>query len=213
MRSATVQTLERRDREPLPIPDSLAADRWVRTVILAAGYTLTGIVGLTLAVPPGYATPVWPPSGIALAALLLWGPRVWPGVAIGSVLVNIAVAATTAELTLDWIGVVVAFSVAAGSTVQALVCASMLQRGVGVAQVFESGPATLLFTGIAAGACLIASSWGAATLSVLGVVPADQFLPTWHTWWLGDLIGMLVLAPIFLTWRQSLLTGRRVWRL
>ena len=63
--------------------ESLASERWVRIAILASGYTLTGIVGLSLAIPPGYATAVWPPSGIALAAVLLWGPRVWPGIAMG----------------------------------------------------------------------------------------------------------------------------------
>ena len=213
MPSATVDAnFERRDRESTPIHDSPAADRWVRIVILAAGYTLTGIVGLTLAVPPGYATPVWPPSGIALAAILLWGPRVWPGVAIGAVLVNLAVALTTAELAFGWTTIAIAFSIALGSTIQALAGAGALQRWVGVPQIFESGPATLLFTGITAVACLVASTWGAATLSVAGVVSQEQFLHSWQTWWLGDLIGVLVFAPIFLTWRQSLHIGRRVWR-
>ena len=63
----------------MPIVESLTADRWVRVVILTAGYSLTGIVGLSLAIPPGYATAVWPPSGIALAAILMWGPRVLAG--------------------------------------------------------------------------------------------------------------------------------------
>src|SRR5687767_10997572 len=147
MRSATVQTLERRDREPLPIPDSLAADRWVRIVILAAGYTLTGIVGLSLAIPPGYATAVWPPSGIALAALLLWGPRVWPGIAVGSVLVNLAVALTTAGVAFNATSVIIAFAIAVGSTIQALAAAGAIKRSVGVSEIFESGLATLTFTG------------------------------------------------------------------
>ena len=93
----------RRDRESTPITESLTADRWVRIVILASGYTLTGIVGLSLAIPPGYATAVWPPSGIALAALLLWGPRVWPGIAIGSLLVNLGVTLTTGDVGLTWV--------------------------------------------------------------------------------------------------------------
>jgi len=182
-------------------------------VILAAGYTLTGIVGLSLAVPPGYATAVWPPSGIALAALLMWGPRVWPGIAIGSVLVNLAVALTVAEPAIGWIGVVIALSIALGSTMQALVCAGALRRWVGVQRIFESGPATLRYTGIAVVACLVASSWGVATLSVAGVIGTEQFLPSWLTWWLGDTIGMLVFAPVFLTWRQSLHVGRKSGRL
>ncbi len=191
----------------------MTADRWVRVIILAAGYTLTGIVGLSLAIQPGYATAVWPPSGIALAALLLWGPRVWPGIAAGSVLVNIAVAVSTAGGEFTGLSVIIAMSIAVGSTVQMLVCAEAIQRWVGVSQVFEAGQATLLYTAIAAVACLVASSWGVATLNVAGVLQPDQFLDSWLTWWLGDLIGILVFAPVFLTWRQSLHVGHRRWRL
>lgn len=193
--------------EVTAIKESSIADRWVRVTILAAGYTLTGIVGLSLAIPPGYATAVWPPSGIALAAVLLWGPRVWPGIAAGSILVNVAVALTTAEAAFGPVSIAIAVSIAAGSTVQTLICAGALRRYVGVAQLFETGPATLAFCGIAAAASLVAASWGAATLSVAGVASESQFLESLQTWWLGDLIGILVFAPIFLTWRQSLQLG------
>ena len=203
----------RLDGESTSLTETLAADRWVKVVILAAGYTLTGIVGLSLAIPPGYATAVWPPSGIALAALLLWGPRVWPGIMIGSLLVNLAVALTTAEVGVNWASSIIALSIAAGSTVQGLVCAAALERWVGVPKIFESGPAMLLFTGIAATACLIASTWGAATLNIGGLVSSANFLDSWQTWWLGDLIGMLVFAPVFLTWRQSMQIGTKPWRL
>jgi diguanylate cyclase (GGDEF)-like protein len=203
----------RPDTESTPIAESLAADRWVRIVILTAGYTLTGIVGLSLAIPPGYATAVWPPSGLALAALLMWGPRVWPGIAAGSLLVNVGVALTTAEVEFSLVSIVIAASIAAGSTIQSLVCAGALRRWVGVAQIFESGPATLAFTGLAAVSCLVASTWGVATLEVTGVIASTRILDSWQTWWLGDLIGILVFAPVFFTWRQSLQIGRKVWRL
>ena len=185
----------------------------MRVIILAAGYTLTGIVGLSLAIPPGYATAVWPPSGIALAAILLWGPRVWPGIAAGSVLVNLAVALTTASATFHAASVAIALSIAVGSTVQVLVLAGAIRRYVGVSQLFETGPATLGFTGISAACCLIASTWGAGSLSFGGAVGPEEFLDTWQTWWLGDLIGVLVFTPAFLTWRQSLQVGRKPWRL
>ncbi len=200
------------DREPR-IQDTIAADRWVRIVILAAAYTLTGIVGLSLAVPPGYATAVWPPSGIALAAVLLWGPRVWPGIVVGSVLVNLAAALTTANGDFTAMSVVIAFAIGAGSTAQALAGAGAIRRWVGVSQIFESGPGTLMFTGLATAACLIASTWGVAALSVAGIIRPDQFLDSWLTWWIGDVIGMVVFAPVFLTWRQSLQVGRKPWRL
>jgi diguanylate cyclase (GGDEF)-like protein len=200
-------------QESTPIRESLAADRWVRVTILAAGYTLTGIVGLSLAVPPGYATPVWPPSGIALAAVLLWGPRVWPGISIGSFLVNVAVAITTSAVEFNLLSLVVAAAIAVGSTVQALACAAALRRWIGVARLFETGRATLAFAGITAASCLVASTWGVATLAVTGVIGAAQFLDSWQTWWLGDVIGVLVFAPVFLSWRQSLNIGQKPWRL
>jgi diguanylate cyclase (GGDEF)-like protein len=187
-------------------------DRVIRIVILAAGYSLTGIVGLSLAIPPGYATAVWPPSGIALAAVLMWGPRVWPGVWIGSFLVNVAVALTTAGVEVNLASHTIAASIAVGSTLQTLVAAYSLKRWVGVDALFESGSATLAFTGITAAGCLIAASWGAGTLLFGGVVNTSNYLDSWQTWWLGDLIGMLVFAPVFLTWRQSLQVGRRPWR-
>jgi diguanylate cyclase (GGDEF)-like protein len=199
--------------ESTAIRASSSADRWVHIAILAAGYMLTGIVGLSLAIPPGYATAVWPPSGIALAAVLLWGPRVWPGIAAGSVLVNVAVALTTAEAAFGFISILVAMSIGIGSTVQSLVCAGALRRFVGVAQLFETGPATLTFAGIAAAACLIAATWGIATLGLSGVAASTQLFESWMTWWLGDLIGILVFAPVFLTWRQSLQIGRKARRL
>jgi diguanylate cyclase (GGDEF)-like protein len=155
---------------------------------------------------------VWPPSGIALAALLMWGPKVWPGLWVGSFLVNVAVALTTANVDVNLTSLGIAASIAVGSTFQALVSAYALRRWVGVAALFESGSATLAFTGITAAGCLIAASWGAGTLLIAGVVDTSNFLDSWQTWWLGDLIGMLVFAPVFLTWRQSLQIGRRPWR-
>ena len=165
--------------------------------------------------PPGYATAVWPPSGIALAAVLLWGPRVWPGIAAGSVLVNLGGrrhhgrrrrslrSASSSRV-----------SIAVGSTVQALVCAGAIRRWVGVSQVFETGPATLMFTGHRRGRLPHRLDLGRRDAERRGRRPQpDQFLDSWQTWWLGDLIGILVFAPVFLTWRQSLQVGRKPWRL
>ena len=198
----------------MPIAESLTTDRWVRVVILAAGYSLTGIVGLSLAIPPGYATAVWPPSGIALAAILMWGPRVWPGIAIGSILVNFGVAFTTATTGFTLLSFVIALSIAAGSTVQALACAGAVERWVGVNKLFETGPATLAFTGIAVVCCLIASSLGRRDPECRGRGRGLGFpFQSWQTWWLGDLIGVIVFAPVFLTWRQSLQIGRKPWRI
>ncbi len=63
----------------------------LRTSGLMLAYLLTGQLGLLLAIPPGYATAIWPPSGIALAGVLLFGYRVWPGILVGSFLINVQI--------------------------------------------------------------------------------------------------------------------------
>jgi integral membrane sensor domain MASE1 len=70
----------------------------VRIVALAIAYYVVGRIGLMLAISPGYATIIWPPSGIALGALIVWGSAVWPGVVIGSFVLNVAVSAGTHSL-------------------------------------------------------------------------------------------------------------------
>ncbi len=211
--SADSQILTGDKRRLRAAADLLFHDRLIKILILAAGYCLTGIVGLSLAIPPGYATAVWPPSGIAFAAILMWGPRIWPGIWVGSFLVNITVALTGANAGLDFTSLVIAVSIAVGSTLQALVGGYLLQRWVGVERFFVSGPATLAFTSIAALCCLVASTWGVTSLKLAGIVDWAAYRESWQTWWLGDLIGVLVFAPVFLTWRQSLQIGRKPRRL
>ncbi|MGH8130756.1 MAG: MASE1 domain-containing protein [Steroidobacteraceae bacterium] len=211
--SADSQILTDDDRRVRAAAHSLSFDRFVKILLLTAGYGLTGIVGLSLAIPPGYATAVWPASGIALAAILMWGPRVWPGIWIGSFLVNVAVAFTGTIAEVNLTSLLVAVSIAVGSTLQALVGGFVLQRWVGVERIFESGPTTFAFTGIAAACCTLAATWGVTTLRLAGYVDWVTYRESWQTWWLGDLIGVLVFAPVFLTWRQSLQVGRKPWRL
>ena len=125
---------------------ALSVDRLLKVVALTFGYCLTGGLGLSVAIPPGYATAVWPPSGIALAAVLLWGPRVWPGIWLGSFLLNVWVAwSANADFSATNLGI--AASIGVGSTLQALLGAFLLKRWVGVGRLFESGPAVLALCG------------------------------------------------------------------
>ncbi|MGB5131788.1 MAG: MASE1 domain-containing protein, partial [Steroidobacteraceae bacterium] len=191
----------------------ISVDRWLKTIVLACGYCFTGGLGLLLAIPPGYATAVWPASGIALAGLLWWGPRVWPGIWVGSFLVNVWVAYATTNATPNFTSLTLAASIAIGSTLQAMLGALLVQRWVGAGRLFASAPAILSFTGIAALCCLLAPTWGVTSLTLTGVVRVDEFFESWRTWWLGDLIGVLVITPVLLTWRQVLQFDRRPWQL
>src|SRR5687768_18477758 len=92
-----------------------------RVTLLIFLYVVTGKLGLLLAVPPGYATVIWPPSGIALGMLIVGGARLWPGVFAGSLLLNALNSGVFAEA--DWLSakMLAAACIAAGSTLQALV--------------------------------------------------------------------------------------------
>lgn len=185
-------------------------DRLRKIVALALGYGVAGALGLLLAVPPGYATSVWPSSGIALAGLLLWGTRVWPGIWLGSFFVNVWVAYAS-QGDVGPLGYAIAANIAVGSTVQAMLAALLIRKWVGVSKLFEVASATVAFAALTAICCLIASTWGVATLKLAGLVEFGTIGESWRTWWLGDFIGILIVAPTLMTWRLLLPLDSPPW--
>ena len=163
----------------------------LKLAVLVVAYFVTGWLGLLVAIPPGYATAVWPASGIALAGILWWGARVWPGIWLGSFLVNVWVALTATNAEINVTSLAVAAAIAVGSTLQALLGAFLLQRWVGVGRLFERGSTILAFVAVEALSCLLAPTWGVTSLCFAGIVDWTAFLDSWRTWWLGDLIGVL----------------------
>jgi PAS domain S-box-containing protein len=164
----------------------------------AAAYLLAGLLALQLAIAPSYAAPLYPSAGIALAAVLVYGARVVPGVAIGAFLVNLSLSAQRGNLDLSALGLPA--WIALGSALQAWVGAWLVRR-------FARHPDTLheprdiavLFGAGATLACLIAATLATAGLALTRTVPADELLVTWSTWWVGDALGALIAAPIALT--------------
>ncbi|MFA5940025.1 MAG: EAL domain-containing protein [Sinimarinibacterium sp.] len=179
----------------LPAPDRRG---WfVRAVLLALLYCLSGWAGLQLAQPPGYATPIWPPSGIMLAMLLLWGGRLWPGVWLGSFAVNVWVGCAQAAVTSDVLWV--AAAIASGSTVEGLVGAGLVRRYVAAPTTLDDGTDVWRFFalgGLASAA--IAATVGSLTLYWSGGLSADEFMFHWLTWWIGDCMGVFLVAPLLL---------------
>ena len=105
---------------------------WLRNVLLlAVVYFVTGKLGLLLAVPPGYATAVWPPSGIALVGLLLLGPRHWPGVTLGSFCVNVGLSFDASSTVAITKSLAIAFSIALGAGMQGVAGVWLLRRFIG----------------------------------------------------------------------------------
>lgn len=171
-----------------------ASVRWVaypgRVILVAAVYFATAKLSLLLAIPPGYATAVWPPSGIALAATLLLGYRIWPGIWLGAVLVNLTVKAS----------VVTAVLIGTGNTLEALAGAALIRHFVGTPYRFERGEDVVKFVALAALACTIAATIAVASLTLEGSVSRYDFFPNWWTWWQGDAAGIIIVTPLVLSW-------------
>ena len=181
----------------------------VRAAVVAAGYYLAGKTGLLPAISPGFATAVWPASGVALAAILLFGYRMWPAVLLGAILINV-------ELSIDgyaqgpsrWAAVT--FSVALGSTLQAVVSAFLIRRFLGFPNPLNQDSAILRFLLLGSPiGCLIGPTWGMATLLVGGSHQWNTLPLDWFTWWVGDAIGVLIFTPLILVWFAE---PRRIWR-
>lgn len=164
------------------------------SLIIALAYVLSGRLGLLLAIPPGYATAIFPPAGVALGALLLRGRQASIGIWIGSLLLNI------------WIGggvslfsVLIAALIATGSTLQALAGHWLIARFVGLPITFEEGRTHGRFAVLAACvATIIGASVGTLCLWWAGLLPGPAVPFAWLTWWVGDGIGVLLVTPVVL---------------
>ena len=140
--------------------------------------------------PPGYATAVWPPSGIALAALLLGGGRLWPAVWAGSFAANV---------TIDG-ALLTALVIATGSTLQGFLIAALARRYVGVPKRFESVDQVVRFLLLVALGSVIAPTFALLPLALSYRMALPELAGNWATWWQGDACGMLVFAPLILNW-------------
>ncbi len=161
-----------------------------KTGALAVCYFVAATASLLLAIPPGYATAVWPPSGIALAALLLFGARVWPGVWLGALLANFAINHSPG----------LAVAIASGNTLEALLAAWLAQRFLDAAREFLRAESVFRFALIAAISSCVAATVGVVALYLSGRIEPGELHGNWYTWWQGDLSGIIVVAPFLLAW-------------
>jgi integral membrane sensor domain MASE1 len=165
--------------------------RVVPIVLLAAVYFVTGKLGLQLAFVHPSATAVWPPTGIALAAFLLLGYRVWPGIFLGAFSVNITTAGTWAT----------SLGIATGNTLEGLGGAYLINRFAGGLRVFDR-PETIFRFVVLAGvvSTAVSATIGVTSLSLGGHADWTNYGYLWWTWWLGDAGGALIVAPLVVLW-------------
>ena len=160
-------------------------------VALAAAYDLSATVGLRYASIGHSVSLVWPPTGLAIGALVLLGYHYWPGIALGAFLAN---AATPVPL-------VAAVGIAAGNTLEALLAAFLLVRIAGRRPKLDaSGPVRALVLQAAPAGALASALIGTLVLWSVGQIPAPGIPVTIATWWTGDMLGALVVAPLLFAW-------------
>ena len=154
-------------------------------------YFLACKLGLKLAIVHPSATAVWPGTGIALAAILLWGYRVWPGIFLGAFGVNL----TTAGSILS------SFGIASGNTLEALLGAFLVIKLANGRKVLDRAEGIFKFFLLA---CVVATtvsaSLGTASLFLTGFSRGVKQESLWLTWWLGNMAGAILVTPCFLLW-------------
>jgi diguanylate cyclase (GGDEF)-like protein len=173
--------------------------RLVVLVILAAVYFVAGKLGLELAFLHASVSPVWPATGIALAAVLVLGQEVWPAIFAGAFLVSVTTAGT----------LVSALGIAVGNTTEALLGALLIQRWVGGREVFGRARRVVKYSVVAAGMSTVGATVGLSCLELAGQAPWPDFGSIWLTWWLGSTTGLLIVAPAVLLWISN---PRVAWR-
>lgn len=170
---------------------------YIQVLIIAAvavTYLAAARLGLLLALPPGYATPFWPPSGIAVASVLFLGNWAWPGIFLGSFIANMLTSSGIIPANL-----LVSSGIALGSTLQAVVVAYLINRFANGTEYFRSHKTVFNFFVATFIGCLIACTIGLFSLYLGKIVTFQDFGLNWVTWWLGDSVGIFVFTTFIAT--------------
>ena len=162
--------------------------------ILAAVYFITAKVGLRFAFVNPSATPLWAPTGIVLAAFLIFGFRVWPGVFLGAFFANLTTAGT----------VLTSISIATGNTLEGVAGCYLVSRFARGLRAFERAQDIFKFAFLAGMvSTTISATVGVTSLSLAGFADWRVFGSIWRTWWLGDGVGAVVVTPLVLLWKET----------
>ena len=171
--------------------------RWhtflLANLALGAAYFLTGRLGLLLALPPGYASPIFLPAGIALAACVVGGARLLPAVALGSLAVNL-VMPWLSPSGITRVTLLGACAPAVGAALQAWVGSTLFRRYIDPA--IGSGRDVVRFILLAVSVTVVSSTISLSGMLMLGILQRDTVANDWLAWWMGDTIGILLAAPL-----------------
>lgn len=193
--------------------NGLPRNRWVTALLIVAAYLATGEPALLLAQSSGYATPVFPPAGIAMGLCFAFGFETLPAIFVGAFLLNfwIGFSKTFHFGTLE---IASGLCLALASTLQAAAGAWMLKRFIGHPAPLDKVVDLTRFLVIAPLACLTSSSLSALSLYWLGAIPSSDIMTGWGAWWLGDTLGVVTVFPLVMVlfgkprslWKKRALT-------
>lgn len=180
-----------------------APHRWRDILILAILYFATAKLGQTLAIPPGNVTPIWIPSGIILAAVLLRGYWIWPGIFLGALAGNVSAYLDASSWQSLLSALMAGTANGTGEVLSAVVSAYLIQRITHTARPYKTATQSFAFIAFAAGVgSLLSTLFGVTGLCANGFVPWSNYGATFATWWMGNSVAVLVITPFLLSLKR-----------
>ena len=177
-------------------------------VVLPLAYVITGRLGLLLAVPPGYATAVFVPAGIAVGAVFMAGGSTLPGIFLGSLLLNFWIGYSITGQT-GLVDTAAGFVIAFASMLQATIGGAVLRHAISYPTALDNPRDLLLLLVLSPAFCVTSASFSLGGLYALGTVQFGDLPVNWMTWWVGDTLGVLVaLPPLLVAFGEP----RSLWR-
>jgi integral membrane sensor domain MASE1/DNA-binding CsgD family transcriptional regulator len=162
-------------------------------ILVGLAYFTFAYLGLRLASINPSATPIWPPTGLAIAAMLLWGHRIAPAIFVAAFLIN--------QLTAG--SIFTSLAIGSGNTLEAVIAGYLVRHWAEGEQVFDTPTGIAKFTLISLTVTLVSATIGVGSLTVAGYAEVSNFISVWLTWWFGDVAGALVVAPVVVLWAKS----------
>ncbi len=178
------------------------------SLLIVVTYVISGKAALMLALPPGYASAIFPPAGVAIAATFILGNRALPSIFLASFLLNVWVGYSTGPA-VSGISLAAALIIAVASMLQAGVGGWLLRRAIGYPAAFDRIRDLSKFLSLSVFACSVSASLSVAGLWALGVLDAGNLGQNWFSWWIGDSLGIIMLLPIAMAFFGE---PRALWR-
>ena len=185
-----------------------------RVAVVAIVYYLLAYYSLDLSFADTNATPVWPPSGFALAAILVYGRRMIAGIFLGALAANITGFLETGALNFS-AAILVSILIGIGNSLEALLGRMLIKKWLPdrtLSRFYETVNGTLIFIAASFIVCILTAFIGATALFLGGVITESFFLPVTLTWWTGDVAGILLFTPLLLAWLPPNIGSMRLER-